>query len=207
MIIPNRKRPYSNPSSCLQSISSIAATRLATFILKLLGGLRLQAPYYFDPHKTYLVLSNHQSRLDPFTIYGSLGLRQNIICAPTKFLTAKGVYYSFLWLWLKSMGCYPTKNRSLTVPETVNYLKKGYSVCLFPEGRRTIESESTPRDGTRLILDEIRRQHLNIVVVLAHIEWEPYRLFRKATVRLAAAPIDIYEQSVSDMMRAIYSLK
>jgi len=207
MITPYRKRMYSSPASFIVSVSSIVATRIITSIVKIIGDVVLAAPYQFDANRTYLVLSNHQSRLDPFILYGSLGLQQNIACAPTKFLTAKSIYYGPLYLWLVSMGCYPTKNRRITVPETVDHLSRGYSVCLFPEGRRTLRSESNPKDGTRLILDEIKRKNLDITIVLVHIEWErPYRLFRKATVRMQEAHPAIYTQDMPDIMRMIYEI-
>lgn len=207
MITPSRKRPVSSLSCFVMSVSAFVSCKLSGFILQRVGRLDITSTIDFDPERTYLFISNHQSRLDPFVTYGGLSPRQLWACLPTRPLTAGPIYYGPLYLWLKSMGCYPTKNRALTVPQTANFLESGYPVFLFPEGRRTLRSESNPKDGTRLILDEIKRKDLDITTVLVHIEWErPYRFFRKATVRMREAHPAIYHQDMHDIMRMIYEI-
>lgn len=189
------------------SISAFIACFLSGRILRIIGGLDLRSSITFDTNTTYLFLANHQSRLDPFVAYGGLSASQLWRCLPTRPLTAKPIYYGPLYLWLKSMGCYPTKNRTHTVPQTVDFLADGYSVFLFPEGRRTLRSESSPKDGTRLILDEVARRGLAIQVILVHIEWQrSYRLFRKATIRLQSAPVAIYHYDMPTIMKTIYEI-
>lgn len=207
MITPSRRRPVSSLSCFIMSVSAFVSCKLSSFFLKLVGGLDFKSSITFDPDTTYLFLSNHQSRLDPFTTYGALPSRELWGLLPTRPLTAKPIYYSPLYLWLKSMGCYPTKNRAHTVPQTVDFLERGFPVFLFPEGRRTLQSESNPKDGTRLILDEIRRRKLHVKIILVHIEWHrPYHLFRKATIRVEEAHPAIYHQDMPDIMRMIYEI-
>ena len=204
---PKRKRFYSSPSAFIISFSQIAASRLLGLYIRLFNRYDASLAIDFEPDQTYLILSNHARKLDPFAIFAAHSFVSNIKVAPVRFLTSKKEYYSPLFLWLKSMGCYPTKNRKLTVPETVNLLKSGYSVVLFPEGKLVKNRDnSQPKDGTKLILEQLRKEDINVKIILVHLTWSPKNSFEHVTIRTTEASSDIYKKSVKEIMDDIYTV-
>lgn len=202
---PVRQTTTASLRNLVFSVAAFISCRVSWLLVKAFGGIELTSSVVFNNHDTYLFLSNHQSRLDPFITYGALPISQLWACLPTRPLTAKTIYYGPLHLWLKMMGCYPTQNRTHTVPRTVQLLASGYPVFLFPEGKRTLRRESNPKDGTRLILDQIKAEHIAIKVILVHIEWQRnYRLFRRVSIQMNEAPPAIYNCDVPEIMRRIY---
>lgn len=203
---PTKKRILDSPSTLIISFSQTLAARLFRIFIKLVGDFEIRSMAHFEPDKTYLVISNHASKLDPFAIFGTRSLKDNLHTAPIRFLTSKKEYYSVLYLWLKSVGCYPTKNRKLTVPETVDLLCNGWSVVIFPEGKRTSRETSDPRDGTKMILEEIKRQDIKIEVMLTHIDWRRKGLRRRLAIGSMLASKDVYDKSMKQIMNDVYEV-
>lgn len=189
------------------SLSAMIAARVCRIYMQLAGGVDLKLSLTLDPHVSYVFVSNHQSQLDPFAVFGALSLRDNIYAAPVRFMTAKTIYYSFLRPVLKSMGCYPTKgSREQIIAESVGYLCDGYNVFIFPEGKRTLQSTSQPRPG---VGDLIRQASLkmDVTMVLVHIEWQRKRFGRRhATISIAPATNDLYQKEATEIMKALYKV-
>lgn len=136
------------------------------------GKVTLTLPFQFKSNETYLFISNHQSQLDAFAVFACFTYRQMRTVAPTRFMTAGGIYYSYLYPFLVLCGCYPTKKKSRPdydpVAQSIDYLHRGQNVYIFPEGRRTVQSESKPRSGVKRIYDGVRAP---ITPILIHLEW------------------------------------
>jgi 1-acyl-sn-glycerol-3-phosphate acyltransferase len=184
----------------------ISFTLLAFTFVRLRG--KIDVAYRvaaFDKHTRYVLAANHQSRLDPFIIFGALPFRVKIAIAPSKFMVATSYYFSGLRPLYFLLGCFPAHQKnSKSIPYgvtgAVEYLQKGYNICIFPEGRRTLPGQQKPYDGISKILESYPQAEL----VLAHIEWQkPWH----ARVVISAAPQPIDRNSPNSIMKAIYDLQ
>lgn len=194
-------------SGLINSSSPIIAARICRAYMYLSGGVDLKSSITIDPNASYLFVSNHQSQLDPFAVFGSLPLRENIKVAPVKFMTAKTVYYSSIRPLLKSMGCYPTRgSREQIIAESVEYLCDGYNVFMFPEGKRTLQSTSQPRPGVSDLIKQASSK-LDIKMILVHIDWERKRFGRRhVTISMAYAEAELYQKEATEIMTALYKV-
>ena len=158
----------------LQIIRSFqsTATWLIVKYLKKHGNLSTTLPFTFNANQRYLFVANHQSQFDPFAVFASLTYAEMLAIAPTRFMTAGRIYYSYLYPFLALCGCYPThKNRDPTydpVAQSIHYLENDQNVFIFPEGRINLQSESQPRMGVKRIFDGTRS---SFTLVLIHLEW------------------------------------
>lgn len=186
--------------------TQIYAGRICRFFMNRLGGFSVTSHVNFDPSTLYLIASNHQSRWDPFAIFGSLPLSENFKVTPIKFMTAKGLYYSPLRPILASMGCFPTRKKNTNIIDySIQLMQCGYNLFIFPEGRRTLQIESEPKRGVGTLTT--RTMELSPRLILVHIEWQRLgRLRRHATITIAEAPHGLDTSNPKSIMDAIYSL-
>ena len=85
-----------------------------------------------------LVLSNHQSFLDPLFGQAMIGRRFLFLARNTLF---KNRFFGAL---LRSISVIPIKRGQsdmATIKKVINELKRGRSVCLYPEGTRTSDGK------------------------------------------------------------------
>jgi len=85
-----------------------------------------------------LVLSNHQSFLDPLFGQAMIGRRFLFLARDTLF---KNRFFGAL---LRSISAIPIKrgqSDTATIKRVINELKRGRSVCLYPEGTRTSDGK------------------------------------------------------------------
>lgn len=188
-------------------LAQVSSVFIAQPLLRFAGDYTVKGSVDFSDHNdSYLIIANHQSRWDAFAIFSVLPVSQRWKASPVKFLTAKGIYNTPLRPILKLLGCYPTRNRIATVNESVYLLNSGYSVCIFPEGRRTLEVESNPREG---VIEMMRTVHPNtkLRLVLVHLEWRRRGFFnRHLTVTFKEEADAEQFQNASQLMKTIYSL-
>lgn len=188
------------------SFVQITVTRLSRILLYLRGGFTVTTSCAIDPDQQYVYVANHQSRLDPFAVFAVLPLRENLHVAPARFLVAKSIYYSYLFLFLKACGCYPTKNFERTVAESVDLLRQGFSLFMFPEGRRTLRPESNPRPGASSII-QTASPELPFQVILIHIQWQKKSFGRRhVTISHKLAPDSLLEGDAQTLMDAVYAV-
>lgn len=186
--------------------SQIFAGRICRFFMNRLGGFSVTSHVDFSPSTLYLIASNHQSRWDPFAIFGSLPLSENFRATPIKFMTAKGLYYSPLRPILASMGCFPTRKKNTDIIDySVRLMQHGYNLFIFPEGRRTLQIESEPKRGVGALTT--KTMELSPKLILVHIEWRRLgRIRRHATITIAEAPDALDASNPKSIMDAVYSL-
>ncbi|HEX3871071.1 MAG TPA: lysophospholipid acyltransferase family protein [Pirellulales bacterium] len=112
------------------------------FILRLAGvalfQLRCEGRHHIPAEGAVLVLSNHQSHLDPPLVGSMCDRRLNFLARETLFR-----FPPLRWL-IQSCNAIPLDREGLGlsgVKETLRRLKAGEMVLLFPEGRRTSDGE------------------------------------------------------------------
>jgi 1-acyl-sn-glycerol-3-phosphate acyltransferase len=95
----------------------------------------------------YMVVANHRRALDPFVIICGLPYGMALKLLPIGFMTQNFFYDSFIrpLCWLA--GCYPARNpkdkhKIFGVDGSIILLQNGFSIFIFPEGKRM-------RDGSR----------------------------------------------------------
>lgn len=141
------------------------------------------------PHdRPFLIVSNHESYLDPF-------LFAIFIPYETKFVTTADIFTTPLMRFLlKGTGSFPMhrhKQDLKSIRTMIRMINKGQVVCIFPEGGRSIDGSPLPILKETLKL--IQRCHIPILPV--HLDgayeiwprWAPNR--RRGKVRASFKPV------------------
>ena len=158
-----------------------------------------------------LMVSNHQSLLDP----PLLGVR---VHRPMSYMAKSQLFgnnKAFEWI-IRSLGAFPVRQGAGDVgaiKETVNRLKEGRMLNIFPEGGRTETGEVGPmQPGVALV---VRRAGVPIIPVAIHGSYESWpkgkRFFHTHPIRIAyGPPLDVTgmkgDQIVQLIDRAINTL-
>ncbi len=134
-------------------------------------------------HGGALVLSNHQSHLDPMLIGISFRRRMNYLARKTLFDFAP-----LRWL-IRSLDAIPIDREGVGLSglkETLQRLKRGEMVLLFPEGTRTHDGEVAPlKPGFVALARRGKVPLLPVAVDGAFDAWPRTKLFpRPATINI-----------------------
>jgi 1-acyl-sn-glycerol-3-phosphate acyltransferase len=122
-----------------------------------------------------LVLSNHQSNLDPVLIGLACDRRLNYLARETLFSFAP-----FRWL-IQSLDAIPIDREGLGLAglkETLRRLKRGEVVLIFPEGTRTRDGEVAPlKPGFSALAQRGRVPLLPVGIEGSFAAWPRWRPF------------------------------
>lgn len=173
---------------------------------KLVVTKHLATPLHFN--KRYVYVSNHASYLDPIVLWSVLSFRQRLNGAPTKVMTAPGVYFTVMRpvIWL--LGAFPAKKREhqklpAGVDGALHYLRSGYNICIFPEGKRAHPSEKRAFNGVSRILAESD----DCEMILVRIIWYRGKWWqRNLELRAESAPASLDRHDPQAIMEHIYNL-
>lgn len=122
-------------------------------------------------YRHYLIAANHRHALDPFYIACSFQFHELIRILPFAIMTANRFYYPPLLripAWLG--GCFPTHGpcRTHGVDGAIRLIERGYTVLVFPEGKRISTGTGTAKPGISRIIEGVPQAPL----LLIHIEWQ-----------------------------------
>lgn len=198
------------PSGFIIALSQQIAAGACRLFLKVWGGYTITSHIRgsLSPTKRYVIAANHQSKMDPFAIFTLLGLKHRMRLLPLKFMTHPRVYHHpLLKPFLYVLGCFPAHNRdhqhhTTGVEGTIKLLDYGYNICMFPEGVRTLQANSNPKNGICRIL----AQRPNTELLLAHLEWQILPNGRRVKITVAPAPANLNKNDPIAIMNAIYAL-
>jgi 1-acyl-sn-glycerol-3-phosphate acyltransferase len=180
---------------------------LLTVRLSYIGRIKLEAGRLDGISGPVVIASNHANSMDPFIIACFLPLKTIFKVFPYAFMTANVYYYGW-WKPLAFLaGCYPAKvkydkepSNKYGVGKSVELLKEGYSVVMFPEGRRTT-TQIDAKPGISHILNGYQAP-----LVLCHIYWD--RSGKRELIRMTIEPapegIDI--NNPNSIIKAAYNL-
>jgi 1-acyl-sn-glycerol-3-phosphate acyltransferase len=127
-----------------------------------------------------LVLSNHQSNLDPVLVGLASDRRLNYVARDTLFNSRP-----FRWL-LNSFDAIPIARDGMSlggIKETLKRLKRGEMVLLFPEGTRTRDGQvQEMKPGFCAIARRAEVPLIPVAIAGAFEAWPRHRTFPRASV-------------------------
>ena len=150
-----------------------------------------------------LIVSNHQSYLDPVLV----GVRLE---RPLSYLARSGLFKNpILGTVIRWLHAFPVRQGEAdvgAVKETIARLREGHALNIFPEGSRTENGEMLPIErGVGLV---IRRAKVPVVPVILHGSFSAWpkgqKLFRPGKIRmLYGKPIDLSELKGDEIVAMI----
>ena len=181
---------------CAQAIARILTTSL--FDLKVYGLENIPA------HGGALIVSNHQSYLDPVVLGARLRRPLSYIAKEELF----EVTPAFTWM-LRSLGAFPVHQGHADVhalKESIERLHEGYLLNIYPEGARTPNGKIGKLEKGIALID--RRAHVPVspaVIVGAFEAWPIYRKFPKPwPIRVQfGPPMDLADMKSPEILATV----
>lgn len=157
-----------------------------------------------------LIISNHQSKSDPFLIAYSIGFRNILRNFPLNF----PVTHDFMSLigigwYLKLLNCFDIGEIPYEKAKSLIYirdlLRKKKTVVLFPEGKRIRVGDSVNKFHRGL--DILLKQDISIVTVRIRgfNVWSLYNFFPKTSMHFMTIPIGIPLEEKKRKIEKFYS--
>jgi 1-acyl-sn-glycerol-3-phosphate acyltransferase len=136
--------------------------------------IRISSSQPFDSRRGALILSNHQSYLDPVL----LGLA---LMRPHAYLARSSLFRFAPFRWLiESLNAFPIRREGVAkegLTLAVTRLSEGYSLVMFPEGGRSADGELTePKPGVVLLLRRTDKPAWVAGIAGVHDCWPRQRL-------------------------------
>ena len=156
-------------------------------------------------NKTYIVASNHQSQLDAFVLLAAFSsevfdrLKPFRAMTTNRFMAGGPVKYAAL-----KMGCYPAKPHA-TLPSGVEYasklIKRGQTVYICPEGKKSQPGKQTARAGVAILA-----KLPNVEIIPAHIQWTRTGRWRRSFQLTYGKPFDGSQMTAQEILDRCYAL-
>jgi 1-acyl-sn-glycerol-3-phosphate acyltransferase len=167
------------------------------FDLKVYGADRV------PPEGGVLIISNHQSYLDPVL----LGVR---LKRPLSYMAKSELFGNKAFAWLiRSLGAFPVKQGAGDVgamKETIARLQEGRALNIFPEGSRTETGELLPIEkGVGLVIRKAKVPVVPVVIYGSYGAWpKGHKMFRPHPIRiLYGHPLDLSSMDREQIIETI----
>jgi 1-acyl-sn-glycerol-3-phosphate acyltransferase len=153
----------------------------------LMFDLKVYNRHYVPKTGGVLMVSNHQSYLDPVLV--GVYLRR-----PMSYLAKSGLFTNkFFGAWLRRIRAFPVKQGAGdvgAVKETIRRLKEGHMLNIFPEGSRSNDGEIAPMQaGASLVVKRANVPVIPCVVEGTFKAWpNKQKLPRPHPVRVMYGP-------------------
>jgi len=159
----------------------------ARSITSLLFDLRVQGQEYIPPTGGVLIVSNHQSCLDPVVLGAQLQRPLDYIAKSELFQNRLAARI------LRSLNAFPVHQGHAdvsAVKETIHRLQEGHLLNIYPEGARTEDGEiARLQRGVALIVKRAKVAVIPAVIDGAFEAWPIHRkLFRPYPIRIRFGP-------------------
>jgi 1-acyl-sn-glycerol-3-phosphate acyltransferase len=155
-----------------------------------------------DPKARFIIAANHQSRLDAFVITGILKPHFWRRLLPYRYITANQFLYGWATMWvcwpLGGFPAYPTTHEKWGLARAKQVLAAGQTVCIFPEGQRSIPQEILPKRGVAVLANT---PHTYVIPI--HLQWQRRRRHVELVVGQA---YNASGRSAVEIMDTIYRL-
>jgi 1-acyl-sn-glycerol-3-phosphate acyltransferase len=160
---------------------------LARVLTTVLFDLKVTGQHHIPAHGGALILSNHQSFLDPVVL--AVKLKR-----PVSYL-AKSELFKARWAdWLiRALNGFPVRQGAGDVgamKETINRLQEGHLLNIYPEGSRTKDGNVAQiQKGVALVVRRAKVPVIPAVIVGAFEAWPIQRkMFHGGRVRVRFGP-------------------
>lgn len=150
-----------------------------------------------------LLVANHQSYLDPVLVGVRLARPLSYIAKSELF---ENRHAARLLRWLNG---FPIRQGTVdvgAVRETINRLRSGRALAMFPEGSRTNDGEMLPIErGVSLVVRRAKVPVIPVAIVGSYKAWPMSRqMFRPGNIRLwYGPPMDLSHLSEQEILSAI----
>jgi 1-acyl-sn-glycerol-3-phosphate acyltransferase len=137
--------------------------------------LRTEGSQHVPERGAVLLLANHQSYIDPILI--GLAARRHL-----SYLARSTLFVNPYFTWfIKSFNAVPVNQEGFArdgLQATIDLLRQGRGVTVFPEGERTLHGKMNPlRPGVHLILRKSPCQILPVGIAGAYAAWPRWRTY------------------------------
>jgi 1-acyl-sn-glycerol-3-phosphate acyltransferase len=125
----------------------------------------------FGPNATgtsYVLYANHQSKLDPFIICGSLPFRTMTQLLPFRFFVDNSYFQGITKVFLNAIGGFPAHyvaNKPYGLDKARSVMATNQTVVIFPSGTRT--RQHIAKAGVSVLATEP-----NSYLIPIHLEWK-----------------------------------
>jgi len=149
--------------------------------------LKVYGTHYFPAEGPVLLVSSHQSYLDPVLVGVRLRRTLSYMAKSELFRFAP-----FAWL-IRSLGAFPVKQGAgdvRAIKEAIERLRGGHALAIFPEGSRTSTGELLPIEpGIALVIRKAGVPVVPAVIDGAIRAWPQHlKVFRPAPIRVLFGP-------------------
>lgn len=182
--------------------------KLLQFIVRplaiLLFSLKVYGRHHIPAEGGVLIVSNHQSLLDPILLPLRLDRPLNYIAKSELFKYRFGA-----WFLRSALNAFPVRQGQgdvRAVKETIQRLQEGHLMNIYPEGSRTADGEIAPlQRGIALIVERARAVVVPAVIVGAFEAWPIHRRFlRRRPVWIQfGPPLDLTGLDRDEIMTTI----
>ena len=189
---------------------------ITLIIMKILFGVEVKGIENIPKDKPVLICPNHQSYLDPVLMFAFL---PDFLTNKLMFIAFQEYFQKAPFSWLVKMGRIILTGGASTLAESLKLsaegLKKGMSVCIFPEGRRSIsEDVMNPKPGAGILSCETNTPVVPVYIDGTYKVMSPSNPgFRRTKVRLifgdSIEPVkdENYQKMVEDWKKAVSILQ
>ncbi len=156
------------------------------------------------PGSRYVIAANHQSVIDAFMLSGQFPFRTWFRLRTLRSFLANYLFDNkFIRPLAISVGCFPAKSHP-DYPYGLDYairqMRRGSSILIFPEGRRTIRGERQARRGVQVLAQEQRT-----MVIPVHLEWTRHKYRRSYAIGFGK-PFDGSKLTPDEILAKIYDV-
>jgi 1-acyl-sn-glycerol-3-phosphate acyltransferase len=168
-----RIRARSLKSSVTQTVIYSVCRLIARAVIKTFFGAKVVGVENVPAEGPLLIVSNHQSYLDPPIIGAFIGQRQ------VAFVARQGLFKSKVFSWLISaLNAIPIRedgqSDTTAIKTSLSILARGHALVIFPEGQRTNNGALRPfKRGTALLLKRAKCDVLPVAVEGIFDAWKP----------------------------------
>lgn len=187
-----------------RSIPWRVAQAIARVLTTILFDLRIYGQENVPARGGALIVSNHQSYLDPMLL--PLRLER-----PLNYIAKSGLFRGRVrgWLLRSVFNAFPVRQGAGdvgAVKETIRRLREGHLLNLYPEGARTADGEIGPmQPGVGLIVRRAGVPVVPAVIVGAFEAWpRQRRVFRPRPIRIEYGPaMDLVDLSHDEIVAIV----
>ena len=160
---------------------------IAQILTRLLFNLKVVGQENIPKRGGALIVSNHQSNLDPIVLAADLH-------RPLNFVAKAELFKYLLGAWaMRRLNAFPLRQGHGDVgalKETIHRLQEGHLLNIFPEGARSTDGAIHPlQKGVALIIRRANVPVIPAIIVGTYDAWPMHRwIWRMAPVRVKFGP-------------------